>query len=498
MQTPGPNTTLDPPQRIAIVGAGVAGASAAFHLRELSSPNQYSLTIYEDRAAVGGRVISVHPPAWYGHYPEVGASHFFADDHCLMEAKDSAGLKYAYNGPWEKSHAGLYTGDDIVSGPSCNLESPSWGDLTSLSWKYGISAWRLHRATLSASTRLKSFGASKSFGNVVHEIRGAGFAHTSSGSAESYFGKLGISPRLLADFVEPCTRARSCQNLVDASPISALLALMKTKEAKIYESNDVLVEGMIKLSGADLHLNSTVLNISDGETRRYRLTIANKTPESAKRLQPEFDIVILAFPMSGTGIGMKVQNLSEDSKVSFTAPQSYTQSHITHFSSALDIISTFFHPSLDVRMPYDLLTTANSSNILSIRRSTARFNRIECIWDDECDQFDEDENLYRIVSRQPISDDDVAKLIGKEGQSLDEYDIGWVHRQAWPRAIPNYSENLEHGDGNKIEIAPKLFYLGGAERYLSSMEMSCRMGRNAARLLRGPGDAGPEQEHAEL
>jgi prenylcysteine oxidase/farnesylcysteine lyase len=36
---------------------------------------------------------------------------------------------------------------------------------------------------------------------------------------------------------------------------------------------------------------------------------------------------------------------------------------------------------------------------------------------------------------------------------------------------------------DEVEIAPNLFYLSGGEEIVSSLEMSCRMGYDAAREL---------------
>jgi hypothetical protein len=52
----------------------------------------------------------------------------------------------------------------------------------------------------------------------------------------------------------------------------------------------------------------------------------------------------------------------------------------------------------------------------------------------------------------------------------------------------------------KIEIAKNLFWLGGAEEVLSSLEMSCGMGRNIASIVakRDGQSMRPEGDHLEL
>lgn len=67
------------------------------------------------------------------------------------------------------------------------------------------------------------------------------------------------------------------------------------------------------------------------------------------------------------------------------------------------------------------------------------------------------------------------------GSELSDYEISWVHRQFWPHAFPQHAK---HGAlQEEVEISSNLFYLSGAEEIMSSMEMSCRMGDNAAMAL---------------
>lgn len=104
---------------------------------------------------------------------------------------------------------------------------------------------------------------------------------------------------------------------------------------------------------------------------------------------------------------------------------------------------------------------------------------------DECDECDEDEILYRVHSRAYMEDDDIVRMIGqdpKENRKLSDYGIHFVRRQAWPHSYPQRLEG-KLNIVDKIEIAPNLYYLSGAEGIISSMEMSCLMGRNVAQKV---------------
>lgn len=80
--------------RAAIVGAGIAGASTAFCLYELTRPfPSLPITIYESEFAVGGRTKSIFPPENPYAVVEAGVIHFFTDDWCIMAAMKNVGLK---------------------------------------------------------------------------------------------------------------------------------------------------------------------------------------------------------------------------------------------------------------------------------------------------------------------------------------------------------------------------------------------------------------------
>ena len=82
------------PPRVAIVGAGIAGASTAFRLYELTRPfPSLPITIYESEFGVGGRVKSILPPENPYAVVEAGATHFFTDDWCVIAAKKNVGLE---------------------------------------------------------------------------------------------------------------------------------------------------------------------------------------------------------------------------------------------------------------------------------------------------------------------------------------------------------------------------------------------------------------------
>ena len=273
----------------------------------------------------------------------------------------------------------------------------------------------------------------------------------------------------------PCARARSLRGLEDVTELFSLLTARAATSTSIRRGNIRLIEHMTKLSGADLHLRTQVTAIGPGRHRRDKLSTVrnNLLEDTSDMMYAEFDAVILAAPLQSTDIDLSALGLH-----ALTSLPPYEESHVTHFTTPTALSANQRALPFDLSISGDnILTTSTTTrhpDLVTLHKSTVCYLR-GCLPGDDCDQC-QDENLYRIHSRQRLADSDLARLIdGSEEQ------ISWVHRCAWPHAFPQRQPGntlLDH-----IEIAPRLLYLNGAENLVSSMEMSCRMGLNAANKL---------------
>ncbi|RJE18327.1 Prenylcysteine [Aspergillus sclerotialis] len=475
----GPTTT----PRVAIIGAGIGGASTAFRLNELTKlSSSIEVTIYESEPNLGGRVKSIAPEN-SPQVVEAGATHFFTQDWCLRTAMEGTGVKERRKDPLAlPKSSGLWDGKELRTAPKCNGDSMSVWDHARLIWKYGISPWKFRKSVQSALEKWKSFaGLIPTFGSAVKELEQVGLSDLVLDSAEGYLKNISITPHFLTEVVQPCTRAQFSQNLENEPALPALVAVAASKATSIEGGNSRLVDRMIQLSGVNLQLNSRVTRIGHGYHRRYRLSIVRNSLKDSQNLRhADFDAIVLATPLWSSKVDLSDLHLQSIASIS-----QYVETHVTHFATPANISPKFFDHSLNVTIPDDLLTTASPSHdpdLLRLSRSTIRFRR-GCLPGNDCRQFDT-EYLYRVLSRSLIKDGDLVRMLGQqlEGEyELSDYNISWVHRQFWPHAFPQYGK--DDGLQEKVEIAPNLFYLNGAEEIISSMEMSCRMGDNIAMTL---------------
>ena len=89
------------------------------------------------------------------------------------------------------------------------------------------------------------------------------------------------------------------------------------------------------------------------------------------------------------------------------------------------------------------------------------------------------------MSREYVSDGELVAMIGKdweEEQNATDIGFSWVHRQEWSKAFPTFDDG--RGVSGDIQVAEGVFWLGGGDGLTSSLEMSCKMGRNVASQMR--------------
>ena len=472
--------------QIAIVGAGIAGASTAFYSHNVSQPSSApAVSIFESSSSVGGRIKALIPQTAPNAIVRGQAdAQFSTDEWCLMNAMRDAGLRDTYPYPFSRPRSmGVWDGAELrMQLEECEVESLSWWELARMAWRYGSSFQWYRQAVKSNQERWKSFADQNTFVSVVDELKRAGLDGHVMDSAKDYLQGLGVGPDFRHDFVQPCTRARFGQNLEETRGLSSLVIGGKSKATSVGGGNKRLVEHMIERSKATLKLNSEVTKITRGDSGRYKVTVSvsNSDPTSPLTLEhPEFDAVVLATPLQSSNVDLS--DLELDRKPSVP----YSEAHVTQFTTLEALSPRYFNLSLNGSLPDDILTTTTKTgnpDLLSFRRFTACYKR-GCLPGDDCDEC-ELENHYMVLSRSRREDEELVKSIGRqftEGHDLSDYGIDWVHRSAWPYAYPKYHKDYD--SFGKIEIAPNLFYLGGAEDVLSSMEMSCRMGQNAAKLL---------------
>ncbi|KAI7166255.1 hypothetical protein KC360_g9214 [Hortaea werneckii] len=239
--------------------------------------------------------------------------------------------------------------------------------------------------------------------------------------------------------------------------------------------------------------------------------------------QEDFDTVILAAPYQSLNLTLTPSSLLTHTP----SPIPYVSLHVTLFTTRHLLSPTFFNLSPDQPAPKTILTTLpadeapgqGSSSVGSVG-----FFSISLIRSLRNPRTGEREFLYKIFSPERVSRGFLARIlgvgqrgqpgggekvegvgegrgVGVETENDDDNDdvnpeqiITWLHRKLWhsyPYETPrDVFEPIRLGrggrGGNKEGGAGRgrgVWYTGGMESFISTMETNALMGRNVARLV---------------
>ncbi|KAF2265422.1 hypothetical protein CC78DRAFT_532483 [Lojkania enalia] len=491
--------------RVAIIGAGIAGASAAYHLRNKAASGSFlgrpiTITIFESSDEVGGQVRTIPPPGHKGRYflpLELGASSFFEDDWCLMDAaqatqtalSQSRKNRHTDDGRWILNESHLLQ-DRFCEKIDLRPRFWRWREVKSVmnraldwlrfEWAHGFLPWRIRRRLKIHLEQFRDFGRNGTFDNVMQELEKCGLRpELSSNTASGFLGSMGMARDLQRTLLEPCMMEAFGLSSDEAFGLHAVLsagAIRSNFSVVATDGHQRFIDRMIKNSEANVHLNSRVVRVEAGIDLRYALTVTSNGAGEEKE-RTEYDAIIATSDA--------LRNLQSSS--SRASQKQQTTTFKTYFSTmySLDPNSIGVKAS---RVPRSVLFATEESyapngddSPLSLTSLTTwpdfYIDSTGCSWDDDCDQF---ANVYIAESKSPLSEESLSMLTWRHER------ISWSRSHSWQRSLPvaNSSDPF-FGD---VQVGDFLFDAGNM--VLDSMEMSCRMGRNIAlKIIEQPFDA---------
>jgi prenylcysteine oxidase/farnesylcysteine lyase len=394
----------------------------------------------------------------------------------MQAAMDEAGLKRKVvenvRPGMTPTSVGVWNGRDLVLRREHDLKSRTWKEFARDTWKYKTSPRDLQILVQEKLPKYRQLygefdDANPSLRDMIQRL---GLSTESEQPAKDYLLEKGLSPSYLHDIVQPTVRALYNRDLNDLNGLSALLAMNPAISYRLARRSKGLNElsyRLLRLSEAHIQLNSRVTKISKSSVGKY--TISNAEGKN----WDDYDAVVIATRLEESGIEFDFPIPEFSSR----AP-SFVERHITTFTSTIDttLSPQQFNVTSAAEIPDMIFTTQGSgSGIFSIEHSVVNAG------------LDGDvmvlENLYKITSTKSIPDSRIAELIGQSPDvPINTLGVVWVDRQVWPLASPSITRGPQlHG----AELASDLYYTNVGEELVSSMEMSCRMGRLMARLIYG-------------
>ncbi|KAI0035282.1 FAD/NAD-P-binding domain-containing protein [Vararia minispora EC-137] len=455
---PSPSSEPEPTSavpRVAVIGAGAAGSSAAFWISKAKQRFgiDVEVDIFEKSDYVGGRSTTVQPFNDSAYAPmELGASIFVEINKNMWRASNEFNLtRIGFTGDdgegmgiWDGSQFLFTEGDLGWTGPLS-----SWYDTIKVLWRYGFASPTKARALVKNLT--DSFvtlydSNSPRWSNISSIVEHLGWDAQVSQTGLDYFTAHGVSEKFAREIITAATRVNYAQDVDTIHGLEAAVSLAASGAAAVEGGNWRVFDQFVKRSGARLLLNTEVQSIKKVSSGKW--TVKSTAGSS------DYTAVLLAAPAPNSGITLPPYVLSQLPDVA------YIDLHVTLLSTtSVRPNSTYFGGA---RVPDMVLTTRGAEfNSLSYhgRLKSATGEPIEpAQW------------LVKIFSMQRVSDEWLEDMFGKPG---------WVLRKEWEPYPVLPPTNIFP----PVKLDEGLYYINAFEPLISTMETETLASRNVVELM---------------
>jgi prenylcysteine oxidase/farnesylcysteine lyase len=417
--------------RLAIVGAGIGGCSAAHYAR--SRIPDLEITVFEAKSRLGGRVCSKKVGSAIN---EIGATFFLPINKNIQTLVDTLGIETE----------GIPSSFGIWDGAHFVFKSNRFAWLTKLNLlsMYGRSAIRLFQLAKKGEEKMmKSYSdQDRGFPSYEKLIEVMDSKWSPSRSFEETLLEEGIAPKFIKEILEPFTRLIYCQGsaINGFAGITAMIGVLGNQK-HIKKGNDSLPGVLIETAKAEVRFGQRITRISRSPAGTLQL-------EGTPPLSEEFDAVILAAPI-------------EDLNITFYGIESKIEKRRFQklfFKTITGAINKEYFGLKDLDdVPKIIMTTANSFspfvNLVNLG-----------VADDKLSE-------YHLIATKPISEESLDLIFRSRTKSS-----GYALDFAYP--VFNLAPKFQ-----PILIDKNLYYINGIESAASTMESSVLGAKNAVMLL---------------
>ncbi|EJD55206.1 FAD/NAD(P)-binding domain-containing protein [Auricularia subglabra TFB-10046 SS5] len=455
-----PTAPTERPPRVAIIGAGAGGTSAAFwlSLSKQRANHTFEIDVYDRSDYVGGRSTTIQP---YGNNElpqiELGGSIFVDANKNMVRAATEFGLDFGDSDFNHKHELGLWDGQQFVFRTETSGISSWWGSLKAL-WRYGYSAPAkvdsLVKAMLVDFLKLydHDFGTWKDIPEVISKVK---LSESVAQSGAEYLDSQGVGLKFSRELIDAATRVNYGQNLETIHGFGAVVSMSADKAYTVTSGNRKIFETFLQRSGANVLLNTQITRLTKKSNPPvWELTTTKGTAE--------YDAVIVSAPLASSGITFKPALKAKLPKVP------YVNLHVTLLTTTAPHANpVYFGLAPKAKVPRMLLTTHDGA------RNGGRdpeFNSINYI---RPLKEGGDEWVVKIFSNESRSDAWLEKVF--DGK------VGWVHRKIWeayPRLDPRAPDSFP-----PLRLDDGLYYVNAFEPFVSTMETETIASRNVVELL---------------
>lgn len=472
-----------PAKRVAIIGAGAGGASAAFHLAQyaVAASIPVNITVYERNAYIGGRTTTVSPWGDTTLAVELGGSIFVKANRIMVDAAERFNLSTTSPNLVAElalPELGIWNGREWLI---TTQAEDTWWDKAKLLWRYGAAPLWTNRLMKRAVGRFLTMYEEPVFpwASLSEAVERVGLLEATGVTGEQYLEQNGIGEAFAKEVVQASTRVNYASNLAYIHGLETMVCMATGGATSIAGGNWNIFAHMLAASGASLHLNTTVTTITRTASHAGPFTLTTAANTTAI-----YDDVILAAPLQFANLTI------HPTPRHAPAPIPYTNLHATLFASPHRLDPAAFALPPGASLPRYILTSlpaseppsqdsAGSPGFFAISLTRAAFNPHT--------QPPRREYIYKIFSPHRVNATFLSHILGHavvepnpEQPPSHDGPVSWIHRKLWaayPRELPRVTFE-------EVQLDAGLWYTSGIEAFISTMETSALSGKNVARLVR--------------
>ncbi|KAG7099795.1 hypothetical protein E1B28_001607 [Marasmius oreades] len=438
--------------RIAIIGAGAGGSSAAFWIAKAKERFgvDVEIDVYEKESYVGGRSTTVQPYDDPSLPPvELGASIFVKANKNLWRATQDFNLTLK-GFEDEYGDTGIWNGEKLLF-----TMGSSWWDTAKMFFRYGINAPRrtdsIVKSMIQDYLHLYSQDAPK-WDNINTLATTLGFLDMTANTTANFFEAKGVAANFVREIIEAATRVNYGQNTDSIHALEGACSLATTGAAQVSEGNYQIFQRFLNYSQATVHLNTQVTRITSRPSSLGPWIVHSDQGSMA------YKGIILAAPFHYTNIEFPPSIASQVPK------QPYVHLHVTLLSTKSPSVNPeYLSLPLSSKVPPTLLTTFQNAREGG---KAPEFNSLSYHG-----KIKEDERAVKIFSEERISDEWLKRVFN--GQ------VGWVYRKEWD-AYPKLPPTTVFPP---VKLDTGFYYVNAFEPFISTMETETIASRNVVDLL---------------
>ncbi|KAL7820759.1 hypothetical protein V8C26DRAFT_393271 [Trichoderma gracile] len=499
-------------KNVAIIGAGAAGSSAAYYLRQYADEADVNvnITIFEKTERVGGRTLTVNAYGDARHPIELGASIFVAINHILYNGTRNFNLSTAANyreASEPDDVTAIWDGGDGGFVYETTDGTAWWWDAGKLWWRYGTSPYRAVKLVKEVVGKfLKLYeGPYFPFRSLTARAYELGLVGATAVTGEQFLKQHKIDEAFSRHIIQAATRVNYASNLAYIHGLETMVSFATDGAMSVNGGNWQIFDEMVKTSGAAMLRNTAVSSIrfAKGKTSssapKYEISKSSASASAEPELvDTQFDDVIIASPWQFSNIeageGVIKHSIEE-------IP--YTKLHVTLFASPFKLHPGFFKLPPGSKAPSNVYTTLAKDEEPKVGADgvgKTGFYSVSTLRTAVNPKTDKTEFVYKIFSPKPVTPEFLSDLLGVQvpdtftgpapeaegsGSSGDGETSGVVEPISWyyPHWFYSYPIELPRVTFQDPILGRGLYYTSGIESFISTMETSALMGMNVARLI---------------